>query len=114
MIALWLRAFVFTQVIECGIYAPLLEGPLARRLWIAFSASAITHPVVHFVIGELAPVWGRVPTTIVAELFAVSVEALHLCLLGRMSARRALTLSLLANGSSFLVGLFCYSYLDLF
>jgi hypothetical protein len=97
----WLGAFLFTQVVECPIYAASLRqrpGSWSLRFAIAFGASAITHPVVWFVIpwlwyrfhlgrllswlpwydgalGYAGGYWGMV---VLAEVFAVGVEGLYL------------------------------------
>jgi len=98
MLSSWLSAFLFTQVVEMPIYARL-----ARAGWIAaFGASALTHPIVWFVIPALVPgdYWVMVA---VAETFAVVAEALYLHF--GFQVRRALLWSLLANASSASLGM---------
>lgn len=94
----WLYAFAFTQLVELPIYmVGLRVGVLA-----AFGASAITHPVLWFVLFRYLPLpylW----LLVVGETFAVVVEAVYFALLFRR--RRALVWSLLANGASLGVGL---------
>ena len=69
----WLAAFLLTQLVEVPIYGYALRG----RLLLAFAASAITHPIVWFVIQPLWP--GRYyQGVLLAETFAVAVEALYL------------------------------------
>jgi hypothetical protein len=46
----WLRAFLFTQLVEMPVYLVLLPVSRAR----AFAASAVTHPFVWFVFPLLA------------------------------------------------------------
>ena len=73
----WLGAFAFTQCVEMPVYARALGGR-----WIAaFGASALTHPVVWFVIPRLWPgtYWGGVAA---AEGFAVLAEGAYLRALG--------------------------------
>jgi hypothetical protein len=108
----WLSAFIFTQCVEMPIYAKL-----AKTDWsAAFGASALTHPVVWFVIpalwgsinvgrdsafaGPSVNYWGMVA---VAEAFAVVAEALYLGL--GFKLKRAFAWSLLANASSAGLGL---------
>ncbi len=112
----WLLAFAFTQAVEVPIYMRALRG----RPAVAFGASAITHPVVWFVIPR---VWVRLylamiavrsdliirsPTAryvcmvLLAETFAVLVEAIYLRAWG---LRRALAWSLAANAASLTLGL---------
>jgi hypothetical protein len=116
----WSIAFCFTQLVEMGVYvqahAPRADGtprPIAERLAIAFAASGITHPLVWFVIPEVGmsglgiSTWWHVVA--IAEVFALLTEALYLRAFG---VRWALAWSLLANGTSFIGGLFCYELLD--
>ena len=91
----WLLAFAFTQAIEIPIY--LRAG---APLWVAFGASALTHPVVWFAFPRLGAPWGW--TVLWAELFAWLAEALWLRCHG---VRRALWWSLAANGASLSLGL---------
>jgi hypothetical protein len=96
----WLAAFSVTQVVECPIYGRALAGH--RWRWpCAFGLSAVTHPIVFFVLPRLFPddYWTYVS---VAEAFAVAVEALLLRTLG---VPLALGWALVANGASLLVGL---------
>ena len=99
MIAAWLRAFLFTQLVEVPIY---MRGP-GCSLLAAFGASLLTHPVVWFVF--FSPRWdaGYTTKTIAAELFAWFGEAAYL----RFACRRphALAWSLCANAASLGLGL---------
>ena len=98
MIRSWLIAFVFTQMVEVPIYSVGLPcHPLA-----AFGASAITHPIVWFVI--CGP-WCEAPWTAKvasAELFAWLVETAYFAVIFRK--RRAWLWSLVANAASFGAG----------
>lgn len=98
----WLLAFALTQAIEMPIYCFALRPPW--RAPKAFGASAITHPVIWFVI---APLMARhyLPMVVCAEIFAVGVEALYLRLL---KVRSPLTWSLVGNGASFAAGALFY------
>ena len=84
----WLIAFTFTQCVEMGVYAQAHERarPLRERLAIAFACSAVTHPLVWFVIpgaveaaaeaaGVRAGYWSMVA---VGETWAVVGEAVIL------------------------------------
>lgn len=121
MIDAWLRAFLLTQTIEMGVYARIAGAarPLHERLAIAFGASAITHPLVWFVIpaavraSHLATGDWRTDWQIavgLAEAFAFSAEAVWLRLFG-VRLEQALAASLLANGASFTLGLFLYQHM---
>jgi hypothetical protein len=109
----WLAAFALTQCVEMGVYvqAHATRRPLRERVAIAFACSGITHPLVWFVVLDVArhlgvgSYWGQVA---VAEAFAVTVEAL---LLAGFGVRRALLWALAANATSVLIGLFCYTRL---
>ncbi|HJL15807.1 MAG TPA: hypothetical protein RMH99_09130 [Sandaracinaceae bacterium LLY-WYZ-13_1] len=113
MIADWLRAFLLTQVVEMGVYVPAVgERPWRERVAIAFGASAVTHPIVWFVLPQLLA--GTVDwwtTVAISEAFAVSAEAAWLCAFG-LGLPRAAAISLFANGWSFTLGLFGYRLLE--
>lgn len=106
----WLLAFAFTQLIEAPIYirallerlpdqAPVFERwPLA--LAVAFGASALTHPIVWFVMPKLIP-GSWLTMVLVAELFAITVEAAWLRAFG---LRRSLAWAAFANAASLTVG----------
>ncbi len=95
----WLVAFAFTQVVEVPVWAVALKGrPWSHRLGLGFAASAITHPVVWFVLPPLLrPSLGWWGYLLIAEAFAVAVEALFLRAFG---LRDALLWAVLANGLS--------------
>ena len=107
----WLAAFVFTQVIEIPIYAHAMlrregsEAPVLASwpaaLAVAFAASALTHPIVWFVMPELVPERYLLMVGL-AEAFAVLVEAAWLRAFG---LRPALLWALFANATSLSVGL---------
>ena len=103
-------AFGLTQIIEVPIYT---RGTRVRPI-VAFGASAITHPVVWFVMPRLADAiyawmslrgvaivhraaFRTLGFALLAEGFAVGVEAMYL---RAFKVRRALVWSLLANGAS--------------
>lgn len=107
----WLLAFAFTQVIEAPIYTRALLERLPNRepvferwpsaLAVALGASALTHPIVWFVIPKLVPgAW--LTMVIVAELFAIIAEALWLRAFG---LRASLAWAAFANAASLSLGL---------
>ncbi|MEC7525872.1 MAG: hypothetical protein VYE22_38680 [Myxococcota bacterium] len=120
MIEAWIRAFLLTQIVEVPIHAqaPGLALSWRRRLAVGFAASAMTHPMVWFVIPAivmpLAPTGDQATDwwihVAISEAFAVGAEALWLSVFGVAPARAALW-SLFANGASFAFGLFCYERL---
>jgi len=96
----WLNAFFLTQAVELPIYAMVLAsryGRTWRTLALAFGASAITHPIVWFVVPWR--LWSYWTCYAVAESFAVLTEAVYLVVLGLKPAR-ALAWSLCANAAS--------------
>src|SRR5437868_15170138 len=99
MLGAWLRAFLFTQLIEVPIY---MRG-LRCSPWAAFGASAITHPIVWF--GFFSPRWAASHSTklVAAELFAWLAEAAYFRL--AFGRRRAWLWSLVANAASLTLGL---------
>jgi hypothetical protein len=107
----WVRAFVFTQIVEVPIYfvalgrTSLMAGPLKvwQRLAVAFLCSLITHPVVWFVMPRIIDAYADyIPMVISAETFAVAVEAFVLTFAGM--TRRALAVSFLTNMTSMSLG----------
>lgn len=120
----WLTAFALTQCVEMGFYVNAHRAPRPRseRLAIAFACSAITHPLVWFVVqpameiaaGASEVSWSATTMywagVLVAETFAVLTEAGFLACFGVPAALRW---SLAANATSVILGFFCYLYLDL-
>lgn len=105
IIGLWLRAFVFTQIIEAPIYRRMLGVSWGRAL----APTAITHPIVWFVFPLLRRVGFDYVTMIVfAELFAWFVEGVFLANTKPLvSRKKAFLASLVANGTSVLLGFAC-------
>lgn len=95
----WLTAFVFTQLVEVPIYSVGLRC----NLLLAFGASALTHPVVWFVIFNPSFEATHLTKVVIAELFAWLAEAAYFAL--RFGKWRALAWSLVANAASFGAGL---------
>jgi hypothetical protein len=123
LVARWLFAFAFTQAVECPLYVYVFRV----RLAVAFGASTITHPFVCFVFPWLwrslylavvsaRPSWVLsadayfVGYGVIAESFAVIVEACYLARVARLGGRRGLVASIVANAASGFGGLLC-SYL---
>jgi hypothetical protein len=94
----WLVAFVFTQMVEIPIYVTGLRVSLLA----AFGASAITHPLLWFVIHphlQLPYVWQLV----VGESVVYLIETAYFAVLFRR--RRAWLWAALANGASLATGM---------
>ncbi len=102
--AAWARAFAFTQLVEVPIYRYGLRAPW----WRAFGASAITHPIVWLVVVESG--WSASWSVRVAsaEAFAIAVEAVWFGV--TWGARRGLLWSVIANATSFGLGLLSYRW----
>lgn len=98
----WFWAFALTQIVECPIYVHVSHLSWKR----AFLLSAVTHPCVWFVVPPLCYGVGGsyLQMVCVAELFAWTAEAALLRRFGQ-PWRRALGVSLLANGASVAVGM---------
>ena len=96
---LWLSAFLFTQLIEMPIY----RRGLGVSWLAAFGATALTHPIVWFVIFHRGVRADYTTKAIAAELFAWLAEAAYFrfCF-GR---RKALIWALVANAASVTLGL---------
>jgi hypothetical protein len=94
----WLWAFIFTQMVEVPIYSVGLRV----RILPALGASAITHPILWFVLFphlHLPYLW----LIVIGESFALLVEAAYFAWIFRRP--RALLWSAVANGASFGVGM---------
>ena len=98
----WLRAFLFTQLIE----APIYRRGYGASLAVALGASTITHPVVWFVffgpLSLLEPLPYAAKLTM-AELFAWLVESAWLARATRLPG--AVRYALLANAASLTLGM---------
>lgn len=103
----WLPAFLLTQLVEVPILAAWLRSsargprPLRERVLLAFGASAITHPILWWVLRPLLAPSSFEAYVVVGELFAVLVEAHYL---RRLGAEDALLASVMANGASWITG----------
>ena len=107
MILAWLGAFLVGQAIEVPVYALALRRRrprLASRLLLAFAPTALTHPIVWFVFPRLFTDDRYWTMVLLAELFAVAVEAIVVRLAG-LEWRLAVAASLAANGASVALGL---------
>lgn len=96
----WLLAFAFTQLVEVPLYRYVLGCSLAR----AFGASALTHPVIWFVLFPLLG-WDHVAKVWLAEAFAWSAETLWFA--RTYGLGRSAMASLSANAASFALGMLC-------
>jgi hypothetical protein len=105
----WVRAFVFTQLVEVPLYVAALsftrlcvKKPLWQKLGVAFLCSLVTHPVVWFVFPRIMDAYeDYVLMVIEAETFAVVIEAL---ILRRFGLRWALLVAFVTNMSSMSLG----------
>lgn len=99
----WFASFLFTQAVEMPIYMRALPVARWRGGFIAFGASAITHPLVWFVFPMLLH-GSWISVTAVSELATWCAEGVYLCLwLGPL---RAFAVSGIANALSLGLGLF--------
>lgn len=114
-LAAWISAFAFTQAVEVPLYVAAVRRSvrlgatqrplgLAAQIALAFGASAVTHPIVWFLIPRL-PCGSYAEMVARAELFAVLVEGFYFYALEVFTLRRALFWSLLINGASASLGL---------
>jgi hypothetical protein len=103
----WLRAFAVTVAIELALAVPLLarvERRLSRRAAAVVAANLATHPLVWFLFPGLA--MGRAARVALSELWALLAEAaIYVIVWPSLRFRRALLVSLAANGVSAAVGL---------
>ncbi len=101
-LARWAAAFAFTQIAEVPIYRHGFGASFAR----AFGASAVTHPIVWLVVVESGWTASWTIRAIAGESFAVIVEAIWFGV--TWGARRGVLWSLIANATSFGLGLVAY------
>jgi hypothetical protein len=103
----WLPAFLLTLAIELPIILLLVRGPEVdpRRLGVLIVfANLATHLTVWYVITQLLLV-GTLEYTLVAEGWATGAEALfYFAAVRGLSARRAVTVAVVANATSFFIG----------
>jgi len=98
----WLRAFLFTEIVEAPIYRRILGVSWADSL----APSALTHPIVWFVFPLVPRILGIpwLAAIVLAEIFAWLAEAAYLRIRG-VPWGRAVLASLVANGASLGLGL---------
>jgi hypothetical protein len=103
----WLRAFSLTLAIEALVAAPLLrraEPRIGRRLAAVVLVNLATHPLVWFLFPGLAA--RHAIRLLLSEAWAFGAEAAgYLVVWPALGVRRAVVVSLLANGVSFGAGL---------
>lgn len=103
----WLTAFVLTQLIEVPILAAWLRGrPWPQRLGLAFGASAITHPILWFVLRPILASGNFVAYVVIGEAFATLFEAWYL---KRLGVADPLLASVSSNAASWLTGRVIYA-----
>jgi hypothetical protein len=109
----WLRAFGLTLLIELPLATPLLaavEARAWRRGAAVIAANLVTHPLVWFLFPGLALGWPA--RFALSEAWALFAEAaVYLTVWPALRFRRALLVSLVANGASAVAGLILAKYL---
>ncbi len=96
---IWLLCFLATQLIEMPIYVKMIDVSMGRRLLFAFGASAITHPILWF----LMP-WGALPyfyLLILGEAAVFIIEGFYFQALGM---KKPFYMSTVANSVSLSLG----------
>lgn len=91
----WIVAFAFTQAIEVPLYLRLLRC----RFWVAFGASAITHPILWFLFFPCVPFAHRTKL-VLGEITVCLVEAGYFRLVQRTRPATALWIAFVANAAS--------------
>jgi hypothetical protein len=106
---MFLQALAWTLAFETPVVAGILKfGPWKtdlswpRALGAGIAPTLLTLPYLWFIGTWLMP--DRSVRMVVGELSVVAIEAVLLCLLARISWKRALALSFAANLVSFLAG----------
>lgn len=118
----WLEAFLFTQAFEIPIYVLVMHRQKlaldwTRRALVAFGATALTHPIVWFVLPLTIPLFAKLGLAVgvpasarfgywgyvaAAETFAVVAEAVYMDVFG---VQRPLLWAFVANAGSAGIGL---------
>jgi hypothetical protein len=104
-LAAWLKAFLFTEMVE----VPLYMRALGVSLPVAFGASALTHPIVWFVFFSPRFTAGYGVRSVAAELFAWLAEGAYFRF--GWKCPRAWRWSFCANAGSLTLGLVSRHYL---
>src|ERR1700704_1421887 len=103
----WFPAFVVTLAVEVPLVAMLVrrvESDLVRLGILIVFANLATHLAVWYVFPQLLTI-GPPAYTLIAETWAIAAEAVfYWAAIRGLSAPRAVTVSLVANLSSFVVG----------
>jgi len=100
----WAEAFALTLAIEVPLALVVLRGPRARVAVVAALATAITHPLLCFVLLPALPgPW--VARVIPGEVVVIAIEAVVYALGLGLKRGHALAASAFLNGASYLVGL---------
>lgn len=106
-VSAWFAAFVLTLAVETPVVVFVLrrvERNFLRLGILIVFANLASHLVVWYVITQLLLV-GTLAYTLAAETWAIAAEAvLYWAAIRGLSARRAITAAVLANGLSFLAG----------
>jgi hypothetical protein len=100
-VELWVRAFVFTQIVEVPVYLALAK----TRVWKAFSLTLVTHPLLWFVYWKLVTL-PRSEKTLLGELGVLAVESAMLFAYERprLPWWKATAVAFAANAASYLAG----------
>jgi hypothetical protein len=104
---LWLRFFAFTTIIEALVAFPMLRSvdtSPSRRAGAILIANLTTHPLVFFFFARL--LHDRTTLTLVAESWAVLAETgVYALIFSKLTWPRAFSVSALANGASYGLGI---------
>lgn len=109
MIGAWAKAFLVTLGVEGLVALGLLDNrvSLLRRLGFVLFAQLATHPLVWFVLPEIAS--SRLQFLLLAESWAVLGEVLFYRLaMPENTWARCVAVSALANGSSYALGVLLF------
>ena len=106
-ISLWFRAFAVTSFSEAALATPLLkrgEPSWKRRLSVVLLVNVASHPAVWFIFPELG--MSYMARLVLSEAWAVGLEAwAYRLIFPKITRKRAVVISLLANALSVAVGL---------
>jgi hypothetical protein len=103
----WFAAFVITLAVEVPlvvVFVRRVESDMVRLVILIIFANLATHLAVWYVFTQLLLI-GTPAYTLIAETWAIGAEAVfYWAAIRSLSARSAITVSLVANLSSFVAG----------
>ena len=99
MFVTWLKLFILAQLIELPIYYKLIEAHNVKKLLLGFGASAITHPLLWFMMP-----WDSAPFLLLLVIGEAAVFIVEGIFLKSFGIKNPFYISTLANSASMITG----------